>query len=77
MVSITIRSQDDQSMEQLRVAAPQTGARLRKKQGGDLTTDERAEGLGSRVHNRFSITGGIELDLPSRHEKAKAVDFSE
>jgi hypothetical protein len=34
-------------------------------------------GLGSRIWNRFSAMGGVDLDLPSRDEKATAVDLSE
>jgi len=30
-----------------------------------------------RIRSRFSANGGVELDLPSRQEKATAVDFSE
>jgi plasmid stability protein len=81
MASITIRNLDDQIKEQLRIAAAHNGHSMEEEArlilGRALATVDRAGGLGSRIRNRFSASGGVELDLPSRHEKATAVDFSE
>jgi hypothetical protein len=32
-------------------------------------------GLGSRIHARFSAFGGVELELPARHEAPRTPDF--
>lgn len=81
MASITIRNLDDQIKEQLRIAAAHNGHSMEEEArlilGRALVTVNRTGGLGSRIHNRFITTGGVELDLPPRHEIATAVDFSE
>ncbi|MCP1499532.1 plasmid stability protein [Pseudomonas migulae] len=81
MASITIRNLDDQVKEQLRIAAAHNGHSMEEEArlilGRALSTVDRAGGLGSRISKRFSATGGIDLDLPPRHEKATAVDCSE
>jgi len=81
MASITIRNLDDQIKEQLRIAAAHNGHSMEEEArlilGKALASVDRAGGLGSRIRNRFSASGGVELDLPSRQEKAKAADLSE
>jgi len=81
MASITIRNLDDQLKEQLRITAAHNGHSMEEEArlilGRALATVDRAGGLGSRIRQRFSTSGGIELDLPSRQDKATAVDFSE
>ena len=81
MASITIRNLDDQVKEQLRIAAAHNGHSMEEEArlilGRALVSIDRAGGLGSRIRSRFSASGGVELDLPSRQEKATAVDFSE
>lgn len=81
MASITIRNLDDQIKEQLRIAAAHNGHSMEEEArlilGRALATVSPAGGLGSRIKNRFSALGGVELDLPSRDEQARAVDLSE
>lgn len=81
MASITIRNLDDQIKEQLRIAAAHNGHSMEEEArlilGRALATVSPAGGLGSRIRNTFSAEGGIELDLPSRAEKARAMDLSE
>ncbi|MCW1243840.1 plasmid stabilization protein [Pseudomonas sp. SAICEU22] len=81
MASITIRNLDDQIKEQLRIAAAHNGHSMEEEArlilGKALASVDRAGGLGSRIRNRFSASGGVELDFPSRQEKAKAADLSE
>ncbi|EJM00801.1 plasmid stability protein [Pseudomonas sp. GM102] len=81
MASITIRNLDDQIKERLRIAAAHNGHSMEEEArlilGRALAAVDRASGLGSRIRNRFSASGGVELDLPARQEKARAVDFSE
>ncbi|CAI9001324.1 antitoxin FitA [Pseudomonas sp. IT-P74] len=81
MASITIRNLDEKLKEQLRITAAHNGHSMEEEArlilGRALATVDRAGGLGSRIRNRFSALGGVELDLPERSEKATAVDFSE
>ena len=81
MASITIRNLDDRVKEQLRVSAAHNGHSMEEEArlilGRALSTVDRAGGLGSRIRSRFSGTGGIELDIPVRKQKATAVDFCE
>lgn len=32
-------------------------------------------GLGTRIHERFSVLGGVDLDLPPRDDAPRAADF--
>lgn len=81
MASITIRNLDDQVKEQLRIAAAHNGHSMEEEArlilAKALASVDRAGGLGSRIRNRFKATGGVDLDLPARHEKATAVDLTE
>jgi plasmid stability protein len=81
MASITIRNLDDQIKEQLRIAAAHNGHSMEEEArlilGRALARVNPEGGLGSRIRNRFSAMGGVDLDLPSRDEKATAVDLSE
>lgn len=81
MASITIRNLDDQIKERLRIAAAHNGHSMEEEArlilGKALATVARAGGLGSRIHSRFSASGGVDLDLPSRQEKATAADLAE
>lgn len=68
MACITIRDLDDQIEEQLSIAAARNGHSIEEEARFIL---ERAlamgspqGGLGSRIRNRFSALGGVELDLP-------------
>lgn len=81
MASITIRNLDDQIKEQLRIEAAHHGHSMEEEArlilGRALAQVNRAGGLGSRIRARFSANGGVELDLPARHEKATALDLTE
>lgn len=71
VASLTIRNLDQLIKDELRVRAARNGrsmeaeARniLRDAVGGG--TPEQG-GLGSRIHQRFSVIGGVDLDVPSR-----------
>lgn len=80
MASITIRNLDEALKEQLRITAAHNGHSMEEEArlilGRALATVDRC-GLGSRIRNRFSAVGGLDLELPERSEKAAAVDFSE
>lgn len=74
MASITIRNLDNQIKEQLRIAAAHNGHSMETEArlilGPALASLNQARGLGSRIRNRFSASGGVALDLPSRQERA-------
>lgn len=80
MASITIQSLDDQVWERLRIAAARNGHSMEEEArlilGRALGALERRGGLGSRIRQRFTAAGGVELDLPLRHEKPTAVELS-
>lgn len=81
MASITIRNLDDQVKEQLRIEAAHNGhsmeeeARLILARALQKTPDKG--GLGSRIQARFAQSGGVDLELPERVERARAVGFDE
>jgi len=81
MASLTIRNLDDSVKAELRIAAANNGnsmeeeARLILRRA--LTQPSTNRGLGSRIHARFAASGGAELDLLNRSEKAQAADLSE
>ncbi|SDU74778.1 MULTISPECIES: FitA-like ribbon-helix-helix domain-containing protein [Pseudomonas fluorescens group] len=81
MASITIRNLDETLKEQLRITAAHNGHSMEEEArlilGRALTKIDRAGGLGSRIHQRFSAEGGVDLELPARAEKPVGVDFSE
>jgi plasmid stability protein len=81
MASITIRNLDDQIKEQLRIAAAHNGHSMEEEArlilGKALATVTQAGGLGSRIRSRFRASGGVELDLPLRQEKATATELRE
>ena len=81
MASLTIRNLDDQIKEQLRIAAAHNGHSMEEEErlilARALTSVDRAGGLGSRIRDRFSGLGGVDLELPPRLERARGVDFSE
>ncbi|SDA73211.1 Plasmid stability protein [Pseudomonas sp. NFACC15-1] len=79
MASLTIRNLDDQIKEQLRIAAAHNGHSMEEEArlilGRALARVSPEGGLGSRIRNRFSALGGVELDLPARDERANAADI--
>ncbi|MBY8933913.1 FitA-like ribbon-helix-helix domain-containing protein [Pseudomonas fluorescens] len=79
MASITIRNIDAPLMDQLRINAAQNGNCIEEEArmilGRALIRRDSAGGLGSRIRQRFSSVGGIDLALPSRQEKARVMDF--
>ncbi|BBP63146.1 plasmid stabilization protein [Pseudomonas sp. Cab53] len=81
MASITIRNLDDQIKEQLRIAAAHNGHSMEEEArlilGRALAKVSAEGGLGSRIRKRFSALGDVDLDLPSRDEKATAADLFE
>jgi hypothetical protein len=40
-----------------------------------MNETRQAKGLGSRIHQRFSALGGIDLELPKRSDLPRAAEF--
>ena len=70
MTSITIRNLEDRIAEQLRIAAAHNGHSMEKEAclilEQAVASLNQTGGLGSRIRDRFSASGGVELDLPQR-----------
>ena len=64
MATLTIRNLKDTMKEEVRQILRQV-----VKPADTATT---SEGLGTRIHNHFSLLGGAELELPSRSDTPKA-----
>jgi plasmid stability protein len=81
MATLTIRNLDEDLKAQLRVEAASHGhsmeeeARLILRRA--LSAGRSQRGMGRRIYRRFSALGGVELELPPRVDKPRAVDFSE
>jgi plasmid stability protein len=71
MASITIRGLDEQTKNLLRIRAAHRRRSMEEearqilrealRQGEQAPTD-----LGARIHARFKVLGGVELEIPSR-----------
>lgn len=71
MANLTIRNIDDSVTIRLQRRATQHGRSMEDEarqilQQAVLTPIVEPEGLGSRIHHRFSALGGVDLDLPNR-----------
>ncbi|ORC37408.1 plasmid stabilization protein [Marispirochaeta aestuarii] len=84
MASLTIRNLDKEIKSRLRVLAARHDRSMEEEARcilGEVLTREENEkensGLGSRIHRRFSDTGGIELSIPERREPARAAEIIE
>ncbi|UVM05796.1 plasmid stabilization protein [Pseudomonas laurylsulfatiphila] len=70
MVSLIINNIDRQLYEALRIAADINGLSIEEQAclilSKALEQSKCTDGLGTRIHKRFSIDDGVELDLPSR-----------
>lgn len=80
MANITIRHLDDNLKAQLRMVAAAHGhsmeeeVRLILQQVLSRKFSQKA--LGSKIHQRFTAFGGVELALPTRRSKPRSANFS-
>ncbi|KAA1250747.1 Arc family DNA-binding protein [Mycobacterium simiae] len=81
MATLTIRDFDEELKSALRVRAAQHGRSMESEVREILRTVlERpagGPGMGTRIRQRFSETGGVDLDLPSRAERPRAAVLDE
>jgi plasmid stability protein len=79
MATLTIRGLDDETRSRLRIRAAHNGrsmeAEVRAILQELLSPPPSADGLGSRIHARFSAADAFDLDLPSRSEMPRAAVF--
>lgn len=80
MATLTIRDFDEELKSALRVRAAQHGRSMESEVREILRTvlaRPAGPGMGTRIRQRFSEIGGVNLDLPSRAERPRAVVFEE
>ena len=79
MATLTIRNLDDDLKSRLRIRAAQHDHSMEEEVRSILrdvlsdSTDVREEaGIGTRIRNRLSDVGGVELDLPVRADRPRS-----
>jgi len=76
---VSIRGLDDQVRERLRVRAARNGrsmeAEIRSILVDAVREQSASEGLFTTLLDRFGDLGGVELDLPVRAARPRAVDL--
>ncbi len=81
MASITIRNLDDNIKARLRIAAARHGCSMeeevRQILRRTLTAEDSKSKLGTRIHKRFAVLGGLDLPLPDRSAARAAPVFSD
>ena len=81
MATLTVRGLDDQTHALLRLRAARHGRSMEAEVRAvlhDLLVDRPdGRGLGSRIHARFAIPGGVELDLPERRDAPRPAALDE
>lgn len=80
VATLTIRGMDDEKKARLRVRAAQHGRSMEAEVRAILDVALSAEptspgGLGSRIHERFAVLDGVDLELPPREEMPRAAVF--
>jgi plasmid stability protein len=81
MATLMIRDLDDSVKARLRVRAANHGrsmeAEARAIIAAAVAAQRPAGRLGSYIHEQFSLVGGVDLDVPSRDDPARAADVGE
>lgn len=81
MATVTVRGLDDEVRDRLRVRAARNGrsmeAEAREILRAAVTDDGAQDGLFEALRNRFSALGGVDLELPSREDLARAAEFDQ
>lgn len=80
MAALNIRNLDDTVKRRLQVRAARHGRSMEAEVRAILTEavsePEESAGLFTTLLERFGALGGVDLDVPGRHERARAADFS-
>jgi plasmid stability protein len=76
MATLTIRNLSDELRGRLRVRAARHGrsmeAEVRAILDEVLAKPPASDRLGNRIHQRFAAIGGVELEPPTRGDRARA-----
>jgi plasmid stability protein len=79
MATLTIRNLDDELKSRLRIRAAQHDHSMEEEARSilrDVLSDSKdvgeEAGIGTRIRNRLSSVGGVELDLPARAERPRS-----
>lgn len=78
MATLTIRGLDDETRNRLRVRAARNGRSMEAEVRSilhDLLSPPPEDGLGSRIHTRFSAAEAFDLEAPARSELPRAAEF--
>jgi plasmid stability protein len=80
VAALSIRNLDETVKRRLQVRAAQHGRSMEAEARAILTESllepDDAAGLFTELLDRFGVLGGVDLDLPERHEPARAADFT-
>ncbi len=80
MATLMIRDLDEDVKARLRVQAAENGrsmeAEARVLLAAAVSGRRPSRGLGSYIRDQFAEIGGVDLEIPGRHEPARAADFS-
>ena len=80
MAAVSVRDLDDNVREQLRLRAARHGRSMEAEIRAILTEavagDNRDPSLAHALLARFGELGGVELEMPRRHELPRAADFT-
>ena len=81
MARLTIRNLDEGLKARLRMEAARKGHSMEEEVRSilqrALSAPTPEAGLGTRIHQRFALLGGVELDLPRRNAQPRAADVGE
>lgn len=79
MATLTIRGIDDEVKARLRVRAARNGrsmeAEVREILSATVSEPGPDDELGTRIRRRFAPFGGVDLELPERHENPARASF--
>lgn len=79
MATLTVRGLDEATKGRLRIRAAQHGrsmeAEARAILREALPPEGPSRGLGSRIHARFAVLGGADLEMPPREQQPRPADL--
>lgn len=80
MSALSIRNLDESVKRRLQLRAAHHGRSMEAEARAILTEavrePEESAGLFTALLDRFSVLGGVDLELPDRSEPARAADFT-
>lgn len=81
MAAMTVRDIDDELKSKLRIRAAENNrsmeAEVRAILAEVLDQPQRSQDLGRGILEIFSSVGGVELELPSRKSRPRAMEFDD